>query len=153
MASGLMSVRWPARLQHLHAGALAAHLPAGWELWLDGGHNPAAAVAVEEFVRGWDARPLHMVLGMLSNRDPVEFLRPLAPHLSTMQTVAIPGVDSTASALACAEAARTLGIAANPADGVAQAIDAIVRSKNGPARILIGGSLYLAGHVLGLNHA
>ena len=152
-AGGVTSVQWPARLHHIDAGALAARLPAGWELWLDGGHNPAAAVAVEEFIRGWDDRPLHMVLGMLSNRDPVEFLRPLARHLAGVHTVSIPGVESTASAEDGAVAARTLDVPAHPSESVVHALDAIAGAADGPGRVLISGSLYLAGHVLGLNGA
>ena len=153
MARGVQSVRWPARLHHIDTGALASRLPEGWELWLDGGHNPAAAAAVEEFIRRWDDRPLYVIVGMLSNRDPVEFLRPLSSHVDGLHTVTIPGVDSTAAADDVAAAARSIGISAEPAAGIAEAIEAVAGTSRGRARILICGSLYLAGHVLALNAA
>lgn len=159
IARGLRSPRWPARLQRLQAGALAARLPAGWELWLDGGHNPAAGEALADFAArgdgggdgGWRDRPLYAVIGMLNTRDPADFLAPLAPHLAALRAVDIPDTENTLSAAEAAEAARRLGVAAQPAPGVAEAIESLATMADKPARILICGSLYLAGHVLAEN--
>jgi dihydrofolate synthase/folylpolyglutamate synthase len=76
--------------QRLH-GRLAALLPAGWELWLDGGHNPGAGVVLAEHLRSWSDRPVHLVVGMKQAKDATEFLRPLVPFATTLWAVAEPG--------------------------------------------------------------
>ena len=75
-AAGIAAAEWPARLQRLH-GRLAALLPADWELWLDGGHNPGAGIVLAEHLRTWSDRPVHLVVGMKQAKDATEFLRPL----------------------------------------------------------------------------
>ncbi|MFO1058915.1 MAG: folylpolyglutamate synthase/dihydrofolate synthase family protein [Dongiaceae bacterium] len=153
LARGLREVEWPARLQRLTRGTLQALLPAGWELWLDGGHNGAAGEALAAFAAGWRDRPLHLVFGMLDTKEPAEFLAPLAPLAAGLSAVAIPGSHASLTAEAAAAVARTVGLAAAPADGVAEAVAAIAAAGRGgpPARILICGSLYLAGTVLAEN--
>jgi dihydrofolate synthase/folylpolyglutamate synthase len=155
LARGLTAVEWPARLQRLTRGPLQALLPAGWELWLDGGHNGAAGEALAEFVAGWRAagRPIHLVFGMLDTKEPAEFLRPLAPLAAGLRAVAIPGSHASLPAEAAAAVARAVGIAAEPAPDVDAAVAAIAAANRGgpPAQILICGSLYLAGTVLADN--
>jgi dihydrofolate synthase/folylpolyglutamate synthase len=146
LARGLREVEWPARLQHLAQGRLAEKLPDGWELWLDGGHNQAGGEALAAMARLWQDRPLHLVFGMLRSHDAGAFLRPLAPHLSTLGTVAIPGEPNALSADEAAATARAVGIAAAPRPSVAAAITAAAQGPVG--RVLICGSLYLAGRVL-----
>lgn len=146
LARGLREVEWPARLQHLAQGRLADRLPSGWELWLDGGHNQAGGEALAAMAKQWQDRPLHLVFGMLKSHDAQAFLRPLAPYLATLGTVAIPGEPNALTAEAAAAAARDVGIAATPRAGIAAAVAA---AAEGPAgRVLICGSLYLAGRVL-----
>jgi dihydrofolate synthase/folylpolyglutamate synthase len=148
ITAGLRRVRWPARLERLTGGRYVEALPAGWQLWLDGGHNPAAAEAIAAFVAGWSDRPLHLVLGMLNTRDPAAFLAPLAPSIARLRTLTIRGERNSWTAAAAAAAARRIGLVAEPADDLAAAIADLARADDRPARILICGSLYLAGTVL-----
>lgn len=155
-AAGLRHVEWPARLQELHRGPLAEKLPKDWELWLDGGHNEAAGLALADFARTWRAkdhahRLLHLVFGMLNTKEPVAFLKPLASLAADLHAVEITGGHASLPAEEAAAAARAAGIKAETAVSVSAAIDRIVASASGPARILICGSLYLAGLVLAEN--
>ncbi|MGR3484874.1 MAG: bifunctional folylpolyglutamate synthase/dihydrofolate synthase [Paracoccaceae bacterium] len=137
---------WPARMQRLRDHPLAALAP-GAELWLDGGHNPAAGRAVASTLSTMPARPTWAVCGMLNTKDVSGFMAPLAPHLSGLMAVAVPDTQATLSAAETAAAARGAGIAAEEAPDVTAAIRAIAGRFPG-ARILICGSLYLAGDVL-----
>jgi len=156
-ARGMTEVEWPARLQRLTEGPLARDLPAGWELWLDGGHNQSAGAALAEFVaqrRAEDGArhlPLHLVFGMLNTKEPVAFLKPLAPLAADLQAVRIEGGHSSLAAEEAAAAARAAGIAAETAPSVEAALAHILAHAKGPGRILICGSLYLAGVVLAEN--
>jgi dihydrofolate synthase/folylpolyglutamate synthase len=138
---------WPARLQRLRHGPLvAAAGPA--ELWLDGGHNPAAGAALAEALTRLPPRPLHLVTGMLRTKDAEGYLRHLAPQARSLYGVSIPGEAATLTAAETVAAARAAGIAtAAPAETVAAAVAAITAAAPA-ARILICGSLYLAGRVL-----
>ncbi|BBK29419.1 dihydrofolate synthase/folylpolyglutamate synthase [Stella humosa] len=152
LAAGIAGVQWPARLQRLTQGPLARTLPAGSELWLDGGHNVACAEAVAAELARWPAMPMHLVFAMLDNRDPAAFLRVLAPLSAGLEAVAIPGEHKSWSAEAAAEAACSAGIPAAPAADLGAAMAAITtRSGGSPVRVLICGSLYLAGVVLAEN--
>jgi len=141
--SGLASTNWPARLQRL-TGRLAVVLPGGWELWLDGGHNPGAAAVLSEVLAGWTDRPVHLVIGMKQSKDAAGFLRPLLDHADTVHAVAEPGqhLALPVEAIVAASEGRAL-----PGPTVAEALSSI--TAHWPAgRILICGSLYLAGEVL-----
>jgi dihydrofolate synthase/folylpolyglutamate synthase len=144
--AGLSRAEWPARLQRLH-GRLAGLLPPDWELWLDGGHNPGAGVVLAEHVRGWAERPAHLVVGMKQAKDSAEFLRPLLLVANTVWAVREP--DQHAALPVEAIVAASGGIA-RPGPRVADALRAIPRTGT-PARVLICGSLYLAGEVLKLD--
>lgn len=135
---------WPARMQRLR-GRLSAHAQPA-ELWLDGGHNPAAGEAVAATLRAMPPRPTRLVAGMLSTKDVAGFLRPFAEVIEHVHAVSIPGEANTIPAEATAEAARAAGLRAS----VAPSVDDAVRAARdaGAGRILICGSLYLAGHVL-----
>jgi dihydrofolate synthase/folylpolyglutamate synthase len=138
--------QWPARLQQLKTGPLVeAAGPA--ELWLDGGHNPAAGEALAEALTRLSPRPLHLVCGMLNTKDVAGYLRPLAQVAETLTAVSIPGEANTLPAETTARAAEAAGLPAGTAETVQQAIEAIT-AKTPNARILICGSLYLAGQVL-----
>jgi dihydrofolate synthase/folylpolyglutamate synthase len=152
---GLREVDWPARLQRLGRGPLVEMLTKGWEIWLDGGHNAAAGEALADFAAEWRRRapdrPVHLVFGMLETKDPAAFLRPLAPFISTLHAVALPGEHATLPADRVAAVAREVGIDAHVADDVGHAIAAIAAGGAPAGRILICGSLYLAGAVLARN--
>ncbi len=146
---GLAEAVWPGRLQRLAGGALLDALPDGWELWLDGGHNTAAAEGLASMAEHWRDKPLHIVYGMMRTKAAEAFLRLLAPSAASLSAVPIPGEAGALNADEAAEAARSAGFAAEPFEGVAKALAAL-RSA-GPARVLICGSLYLAGRVLAEN--
>ena len=123
-------------------------MPEGWELWLDGGHNRAAADALAAAVANWRDAPLHLIVGMLDNRDPADFLRPLAALAASIRAIAIPGEENAYSAQALADRARDAGMEIAPEENLVGAIDAITRAGGASGRILVCGSLYLAGAVL-----
>ena len=152
--AALTRAEWPARMQRLRRGPLAEGLAEGVELWLDGGHNAAAGEVLAAVLDDWHARrpaPVHLIVGMLETKSAADFLSPLGPRIAGLETVAIPGAASTYSAEALAGLARATGIAAHPADSVEAALDRITARLDGPARVVICGSLYLAGHVLAEN--
>ena len=150
IATGLRTVHWPARLQLLARGPLADLLPRNWQLWLDGGHNPAAGQALAASLNGADAaqRPLHLIVGMLNTKDEAGFLRPLAPLARSITTVPVPDEPASRDPVEAAQLASGLGVPARPAGDVESALRAIVGAEPAPSRVLICGSLYLAGHVL-----
>jgi len=154
LAAGLRNVRWPGRLQRLTQGPLIDPLPADSELWLDGGHNEAAAEAIASQAVRWveeDGKPLHLIFGMLNSRIPADFLAPLAAHAASLRAVTIPGEKNAVPAESLAAAAADSGIRATSVPGIEQAVRDIVVEATGPTRILICGSLYLAGTVLAEN--
>jgi dihydrofolate synthase / folylpolyglutamate synthase len=145
---------WPARLQRLGEGPLHAKLPQGSELWLDGGHNPAAARAVADFFRAHvpAQRPFHIVFGLLENKDAAGVLKPFRNRSITLHAVPVPG-HSHHSPESLAAAARSNGLSGMAAAGVEDALSWISRhaDRAHPPIILIFGSLYLAGEVLRAN--
>ena len=141
---------WPGRLQRLTTGRLVDLLPPGWELWLDGGHNAAAGEALADELRTWDDRPLHLIYGMLNTKGAQGFLLPLAPLADSLRAIEIPGEPASLSAEEAAQEAASAGVRAETSPGVEAALRDIV-AQDGPARVLICGSLYLAGHVLAEN--
>ena len=145
---------WPARLQRLAPGPLHASLPAGSELWLDGGHNPAAARAVADFFRARvaDDRPFHIVLGLLANKDMAGVLKPFASRAATLHAVPVPGHPHHGP-VEIAAAARAAGLTSLAAAGVEPALGWIARhaDRGRPPIVLVMGSLYLAGEVLRAN--
>jgi len=149
---GLQNAFWPARLQRLDGGRLCTLIPKGWELWLDGGHNPAAGEALAAHVATLDGGPLHLIFGGLKNKDAEGILAPLAPYTSRLMTVAIPGQENGLTAEEAAAAGSATGLTGEPASSVEQALALLVRDGGGPARVLICGSLYLAGAVLALDN-
>lgn len=148
LAQGLQTVQWPARLQHLSQGPLIDAVPCDWELWLDGGHNPAAGQAIADHCQRWNDKPLYLVFGMLDSKDPVPFLTPLKSYTKNLCALAIPGEEASLSAAEVDAIAKDIGFSATPVLSVAAALDHIVEHETKPSRILICGSLYLAGTVL-----
>ena len=148
LAAGMSGVRWPARLQRLSDGALQALLPAGWQLWLDGGHNPAAGAVLADIVSGWRDRPVVVICGMQVNKDVSGFLDPLAPEIARLVAIGLPETAPGHPAAHIVAAAARLGIAAAAAPSLEDALGTV---SGPPGRVLICGSLYLAGEVLALN--
>ena len=137
---------WPARMQRLKSGPLAGAAPKA-ELWLDGGHNPAAGRALARHLASLPARPTHLVCGMLNTKDISGYLTPLAAHADSLTAVSIPGEPNTLPAEDTAAAATAAGMKAQTAPDTLAAVQAIV-AQAPQARILICGSLYLAGVIL-----
>jgi dihydrofolate synthase / folylpolyglutamate synthase len=144
IAAGVARAEWPARLQRLR-GALAALLPRGWELWLDGGHNPGAGVVLAAHLETWADRPVHLIVGMNQRKDAAEFLRPLLRHAASVRAVAEPGQHLAMPVEAIIAAS---GGIAQPGGRVSDALRALAREDGSEARVLICGTLYLAGEVL-----
>lgn len=151
---GLLTARWPARMQRLDGGPFFAPHNAATELWLDGGHNPAAGRVLAQTLADLEERapkPAHLVVGMLGLKDAAGFLAPFRGIARSVLTVPIPGAhEAPFSPEALAEVARLVGLNAEPTIGVESAVRRIEQLHAGPKRILICGSLYLAGHVLAL---
>jgi dihydrofolate synthase / folylpolyglutamate synthase len=148
IAAGLRTARWPARLQRLVSGPLVDLLPAGSALWLDGGHNPGAACALAESLKDPDPRPGHLIVGMLRTKDQRGILAPLTPLARSIRTVPVPDEPASWDPLAAAHWLRESGADATPAASVDAALAALAQAEPQPLRVLICGSLYLAGHVL-----
>ncbi len=153
LAAGLHSAIWPARLERLSNGALHELVPPGSEIWLDGGHNPAAGEVLSRAMADLEervSRPLFLILGMMSTKDAPHFLDYFQNLASFVATVDIPGqVNAYTSQELCA-IARYKGFLAEPAENLKEALELCMREAREPVRILITGSLYLAGHVLDL---
>lgn len=146
--AGIARARWPGRLHRLAGGTLSARLGPDRELWVDGGHNRAAGEALARVAEGWPDRPLHLAMGHLAVRPPEEFLAPLADRIASFHGVPVPGAYACHPPETLADAARALGLEAHAHPAAAAALDAIARDCPGPARVLVCGSLYLAGAVL-----
>jgi dihydrofolate synthase/folylpolyglutamate synthase len=153
--AGIVNAEWPARMQRLASGVLVDNAPQGCEIWLDGGHNAeggrvaAAALGdLEERV----SRPLVVIVGMMGNKDGGAFLANFAGLTRHIIAVQIPDRDSAMPPDRLADAARQLGMRVETAAGVEAALRSLARlAYEVPPRILITGSLYLAGHVLAAN--
>ncbi|WP_323784337.1 folylpolyglutamate synthase/dihydrofolate synthase family protein [Thalassovita sp.] len=137
---------WPARMQRLKQGPLVEAAPQA-EIWLDGGHNAAAGQALAAHLATLPKRPTHLVCGMLNTKDIAGYLTPMAPHVENLTAVSIPGEANTLPADVTAEAATRAGMRAGTAGSVSDAVKTITETDP-QARILICGSLYLAGAVL-----
>lgn len=147
--AAVTEAEWPARMQRLGHGPLVEAAGA-CELWLDGGHNPAGGEAVAATLAALPRRPTHLVCGMLNTKDVAGYMRPLAGVAYSLTAVAIPGEPNTLPAEDTAAAATSVGLAASTAPDALAAVGRIAADHPG-ARILICGSLYLAGQVLRRN--
>lgn len=149
---GLLTARWPARMQRLDTGPLPDLLNRGSELWLDGGHNPSAGSALAQTLADLEERspkPLYLVVGMMGLKDAAGFLSPFGGLVRHIVTVPIPGAhEAPFSPDALAEVANRVDISAESAGDVEAALKRIELIDPSPKRVLVCGSLYLAGHVL-----
>ena len=151
---GLRTVQWPARMQRLTSGPLPAILGPDAELWLDGGHNPAAGDMLADTLATFEERspkPVFLVVGMMGQKDALGFLAPFRGLVRSVYTVPIPGAfEAPHSQENLAEVAQSAGLQATDRNGIVDALKTIAALPVGPKRVLICGSLYLAGHVLTL---
>ena len=147
--AALTDAYWPARFQRLRNGPLIDLAPNA-ELWLDGGHNASAGRALSAMLGTLPVRKTYLIAGILKTKDVSDFLSPLAQHAERLYAVDIPDVIATTPAAEIAEASDKLGLDAQVTENVAAAVSEIAQSDPA-ARILICGSLYLAGHVLAEN--
>ncbi|MCS0502425.1 bifunctional folylpolyglutamate synthase/dihydrofolate synthase [Ancylobacter mangrovi] len=152
---GMRAADWPARLQRLGPGPLTQRAPEGVDVWLDGGHNAAGGQALAAALADLEdrvSRPLVLIVGMLGTKDSGAFLAPFAGLARELIAVPVPGEHKAQPPEAVAAAAALHGIAASTAPSVAAALDGLRDYPVGPPpRVLITGSLYLAGAVLGEN--
>ena len=150
----MLTVDWPARMQKLPAGKLWELAPEGAEIWIDGGHNPGAGVVVSEALADMEerqSRPLFMICGMVNTKDATGYFRAFADLAETVFTVPVAESDASVDPVALATDAEAAGLSARPCSSVADAlreIAGVMEPGEEPPRILIGGSLYLAGSVL-----
>jgi len=151
ITKGLASVDWPARLQKLSRGPLVEALPPGGELWLDGGHNEDCGIALARQAAVWAKEPaplpLYLIFGMLTTKDAAGFLRPLARYARAARAVPIEGHAAYTPQEACARAAD-VGLDCGAANDIGAALEDLLATQPAPMRILICGSLYVAGEVL-----
>jgi dihydrofolate synthase/folylpolyglutamate synthase len=156
MEAAMTTVEWPGRLQRLAEGRLPAHAPANAEIWVDGGHNPGAGEVIAEAMANFEERqprPLLLIAGMLNTKDPIGYFRAFAGLVEKVYCVPIRGSEAMIDPVVLANAAYDAGLVAEPASGVAEALDSISQTAvpGVPTRILIAGSLYLVGNVLADN--
>ena len=152
---GIAKAEWPARMNRLTHGALIDLAPKGSEVWLDGGHNPDGGRAVAATFADLEervSRPLVMICGMLTSKDCEGFLRNFTGLARRMVAIPVPGVEKSMSAQDLADCARGIGLSATSRDTIAEALEAVRKlDLDPPPRVLITGSLYLAGEVLKQN--
>ena len=150
MRSGMRNIHWPGRAQRLKRGPLINILPQGWELWLDGGHNAGGGQAVATLAADlWADAPLHLICGMLASKAAEDYSRPLARQAASLTAVPIASSEAGLPPAELAAAARRAGFTeVHTAHNVEDAFKHIAATVQGRARVLICGSLYLAGEVL-----
>jgi dihydrofolate synthase/folylpolyglutamate synthase len=149
IGEGLTTAQWPGRLDQIDPASIGIDLPPNSEIWIDGGHNPAAGRALAATVSGWNDKPLHLIVGMLNSKDPGEFLGPLLPHAESAHAITIPGETNTLPPDDIVAAARSNGANTVVAQvGLDAALQDIAARGARAGRVLICGSLHLAGHVL-----
>lgn len=144
--AALTQAHWPARMQKLQSGPVIDIAPNA-EIWLDGGHNPAAGRALGHHLSQLPKRPTYLICGMLNTKDIAGYLSPMTAHVEKLVAVSIPGELNTLPAEDTAAAAQQAGILSETAVDVITAAGDIAKTDP-DARILICGSLYLAGNIL-----
>ncbi|MAW88570.1 MAG: bifunctional folylpolyglutamate synthase/dihydrofolate synthase [Phyllobacteriaceae bacterium] len=155
--TAMEAAEWPARLQRLHSGDLVELAPEGAEIWLDGGHNPSGALVIAEELAGRgerDDRPLFLIAGMLKTKNHAGYFRAYQGLARHCYCVPVPGSDDGESPDVLAARAREGGLSAEPVSSVSNALKLMRETWSEddlPPRILICGSLYLAGSVLDEN--
>jgi len=147
IAVGVRAAEWPGRLEQITRGALAESLPAGWELWYDGGHNDSGGQVLGQYISGWASQgPVHAVVGMLKSKDPAVCLGPVLPHIETLSTFSFPNgpFDQTGPSYPAEELSAVLKAHHSDVPSYASLKEAVraVVNDNKPGRILVTGTLY-----------
>jgi dihydrofolate synthase/folylpolyglutamate synthase len=153
LSAGLKSAHWPARLQNITDSALREHISEGSELWLDGGHNAAAAQVLAHAMAEMEERvprPLHLICGMMTGKDASAFFKHFSGLTQWTAIIPVEGKDRAYDAGELTQIALDAGLDAHTEQGLIQALEASHARAQGPVRILICGSLFLAGQVLEL---
>jgi dihydrofolate synthase/folylpolyglutamate synthase len=148
---GLTHAEWPARLERLGNGALYKYVGDGTEIWLDGGHNAAGGQAIAHALAEFEERvprAVHLIWGMMETKDAHAFIAPFKGLVERVYTVPIPEEANAFSPEALAEIAASEGFEITPSSSVPHALMQSKAALGRPGRVLICGSLYLAGHVL-----
>ena len=154
---GLQNAEWSGRMQYVSSGPIIDQAPEGAEIWIDGGHNPAAGQVIAEMLAEQEEkrpRPLFLISGMINTKDPVGYFSAFAGMARHVYTVPVTGSDAGIDPVLLAEDAASAGLSAQPALNVAQAMRLMRKDwqdLEAPPRILIGGSLYMIGDVLADN--
>jgi dihydrofolate synthase/folylpolyglutamate synthase len=151
---GLTHAEWPARMERLVVGGLHAYVADGTEIWLDGGHNAAGGQVTAHALAELDERvprPVHLIFGMMDTKDAHAYIAPFKGLVERIYTVPIPEEPNAFGAEALAEIARAEGFDVVPTSGLPDALTRSQAALQGPGRVLICGSLYLAGHTLKLH--
>lgn len=155
--AAMLAVEWPGRMQRITDGLISSLVPEGAEIWIDGGHNPSAGLVISETLRtlkAKDARPFYMIAGMINTKDSSGFFKSFNGLVDKVFTVPILGSDASIQASELAITAISAGLDATPTASIAEALSKITEANDKDdlaPRILIGGSLYLAGDALSLN--
>ncbi len=146
--SGIKNADWPARLDLLETGPLHEHVQHGTEIWVDGGHNSHAAIVIAEAMKALDDKELILIMGMLNTKDSLKFLEPFKEITEMIIAVNIPDNSNSHTPMRIVDDAKTLGISATKEIDLHNALERAQESSKNPKRILICGSLYLAGYVM-----
>jgi dihydrofolate synthase/folylpolyglutamate synthase len=144
--AAVTNAAWPARMQRLRNGPLVDAAQEA-QLWLDGGHNPAAGEAIADYLTSLPERPIFMICGMLNTKDTTGYLFAFKDIVEKLFAVSIPGEANTLSSEETAQAAISVGLEAEQAHSTSEALSTIA-AQSPHARVLICGSLYLAGAIL-----
>jgi dihydrofolate synthase / folylpolyglutamate synthase len=147
VAQGISTTKWPARLQLMAGHRYNAVVPQH-ALYLDGGHNPQGGQMLANWCKSQTGKEIYLVCGMVKGKDSKTFLAPIAPHVTALYAVTIPGESTTKPASEVEFAAKSVGMEAQIAPSVEIALQTIASRAKTPATICICGSLYLAGKVL-----
>ena len=145
---GLENTIWPARLQQLKEGFLKNKIPKNWQIWIDGAHNEAASHVISIWLEDQPLMPTYMIFGMTKGRDCKVFLQNFVGKIKYLIGLLIEAEPSSYNSEFVSSEAKEVGIESIPADSIEDAIDKIISMETSPARILVCGSLYLAGDVL-----
>lgn len=152
---GITKTNWPARMQPINDGKIKANVPSSCELWIDGGHNPAASNAIAETITTWNKEKMmktFVIIGMMRTKNVGDFIRPLTIHINTFIAIPIPNEDSCHKPKNIVSAIENLGSPCKEAKNIFHALETLTNYKSlNNSRIIICGSLYLAGYILKVN--
>ncbi|HEU4838444.1 MAG TPA: folylpolyglutamate synthase/dihydrofolate synthase family protein [Micavibrio sp.] len=155
LSTAMGNIEWPGRLQTLENHVFQSLVPQNWEIVIDGGHNDTAGLVLARQIEEWrenDSRPLHLVVAMVNRKDPTAFLRPLLPYADSLTVTSIDGEATSFRPEEMEAAAMAVGFQKiYKASSAREAIETIVRHENvqAPSRILMAGSLFFIGNILG----